>query len=375
MIYFDNAATTRPNRGALDRALAFTTEHFFNPSARYRRGLKVQNEIKSAREDLLKHIGAQNDFDLIFTSGGTEGDNQAIFTAGRRGNVVISGGEHAALFESAKELKNRGIEVRTAPLNADGSVKTEELLSLVDEKTSFVGIIHVNNETGAINDILSIAHAVKQKNSRAVFMSDGVQAFGKIPVRLNKDIDLYTVSAHKIGGLKGCGALLKNKNLKSFSPHIYGGGQESGFRSGTENVLGIAAFHYAAEAVFADLKARIEQVRAVKEKIVSLLDSSYFTCISPVNGSPYILSVTARFLRGEILQHMLEDEDIIVGTGSACSSKKPYSRVIEACGREKDELSGVLRLSFSAENTVEEAEKATNAMNRAAAELAKKILK
>lgn len=375
MIYFDNAATTRPNAGAVERALAFTNEHFFNPSARYRGGLKVHGELKTAREFLLKCVADPIQFDLIFTSGGTEGDNHAIFSAAKRGNVVISGGEHAAVFESAKELKNRGLEVRIAPLCADGSVSVEGVLSLVDDKTSFVGVIHVNNETGAVNDIVSIARLVKGKNPRTVFMSDGVQAFGKIPVKLSKDIDLYTVSAHKIGGLKGCGALIKNKNCRGLSPLIFGGGQESGYRSGTENVLGIMAFYYAAEETFRNQKEKAEQVYAVRDRVKSLLDRNLFTVISSENGSPYILSVSARALRGEVLQHMLEEEGLIVGTGSACSSKKPYSRVIEACGREKEELSGVLRLSFSPENTLEEAEKAAHMLNKAASSLARKLLR
>nr|MDE7158353.1 aminotransferase class V-fold PLP-dependent enzyme [Clostridiales bacterium] len=207
MIYLDNAATTRPNEEALKKARVCLTEKWHNPSALYAGGNEAAKEIKAAREALLRCIADASVHELIFTSGGTEADNQAVFCGARRGNAVTTAGEHAAIFSGFQELKSRGIEPRYAKLNADGSVNEEDLLRLVDNNTSLVSVIHVNSETGAVNDIVSLAKKVKQKNPRTLFHSDGVQAFGKVPVRLSKEVDLYSVSAHKIGGVKGVGAL------------------------------------------------------------------------------------------------------------------------------------------------------------------------
>lgn len=186
MIYLDNAATTKPNERALSRAAAYLTEKWQNPSGLYRAGLSLQGELKEARSALLSPVADETLFTLTFTSCGTEADNQALFGYGRRGNVVTTAGEHAAVASAAAELKNRGVEVRFAPLNGDGSVNAEALLSLVDDKTSLVSVIHVNNETGAINDVNGLAKAVKAKAPRALFHSDGVQAYGKIPFRFGR---------------------------------------------------------------------------------------------------------------------------------------------------------------------------------------------
>ena len=365
MIYLDNAATTRPLAGAVAEAETYLKELYFNPSARYHGGAEVSRRLSRAREFLVGAVADPAEFELIFTSCGTEADDQAIFSAARRGNAVTTAGEHAAVFESYKALKNRGVEPRFAPILSNGRVDEAALLSLVDEKTSLVSVVHVNNETGAVNDIASLAKKVKQKNPRAVFLSDGVQAFGKIPVRLTKEIDFYSVSAHKIGGVKGTGALIRRKGCTVLAPHIFGGGQEGGMRSGTENTFGIACFLHAAQAKFALLRADGERLLALRERLWSLLDHALFTRISPEDGSPYILTVSAEGLRGEILQRELWDMGVAVGTGSACSSKKPFSRVIEACGYGEKTLYGVLRMSFSPETTAEEIGRAAEAVNAA----------
>lgn len=375
MIYFDNAATTKPNERAVERASAFLTERYHNPSALYKEGFAVQGELKKARSALLSHVADERNFELIFTSCGTEADNQAIFGFGRRGNVVVTAGEHSAIEASVTELKNRGIaEPRFAPLESDGRVNVEKLLSFVDEKTSLVSVIHVNNETGAINDINEIARLVKRKNPRAIFHSDGVQAYGKLPFRLGAEIDLYSVSAHKIGGLKGTGALIKRKSL-AIRPYIFGGGQESGGRSGTENVFGIKTFEYAAEEKFKTLKEDCERLQEYRERLWAGLDKSVYARLSALDGSPYILSVSAVGLRGEVLLHMANDEGLLVGTGSACSSnsKTRYSRVILACGKDEKTADGVLRLSFSPETTAEEVENAIEILNRIGLALKKKM--
>ena len=250
-------------------------------------------------------------------------------------------------------------------LNDDGSVNIDSLLSLVDEKTSLVSVIHVNNETGAVNDVNYLAAKVKAKNPRTLFHSDGVQAFGKIAFKLSLDIDMYSISAHKIGGLKGAGALIKKKNLV-IKPIIFGGGQEEGLRSGTENVFGIKAFEYAAVKKYSQLDKNYKNVSHLNQFMRAELDKNLFKVISPAGGSPYILCAAAVGVRGEIILHEVNDKGLIIGTGSACSSnaKKRFSRVILACGADETTADGVLRLSFSANTTLSEIKEAAEILNQ-----------
>lgn len=375
MIYLDNAATTKPHAEAFERARVYAEEKFYNPSALYNEGYALQGELKTARSALLSKVAEENAFELVFTSCGTEADNQAIFSFARRGNAVTTEGEHSAVAAAFGELKNRGVaEPRFAPLQKDGRVDVEKLLALIDEKTSFVSVMHVNNELGSINDINAIAKLVKQKNPRVIFHSDGVQAYGKIPYRLTKEVDLYSISAHKIGGLKGVGALIKRKSL-TLPPYLIGGGQESGRRSGTENTLGIKQFEYAAEAKFANLQKDFDRLFAYRETLWEALDKSVYFRLSPKDGTPYILTVSAVGLRGEILLHMANDKGLIVGTGSACSSnaKSRYSRVVLACGYDTKTADGVLRLSFSNETTEEEIIKAAEILNEIGLDLKRRM--
>lgn len=372
MIYLDNAATTCPNRVALERAAEFTNELYFNPSAKYGGGLAVAKKLNAFRSELLQNIADPTQFELVFTSGGTEADNQALFCGGRRGNVVTTAGEHSAVERCCIELKNRGVEPRFAALNRDGSVNVPALLELIDEKTSLVSVVHVNNETGAINDIFEVAKAVKAKNPRTLFHSDGVQAFGKIPVRLTREIDLYSISAHKIGGLKGTGALIKRKGL-ALQPYLFGGGQEGNLRSGTENVYGAAVFAHAATERFICLGQTCERIKTLREMLFAALDPSLYVRLSPESGSPYILTVSVEGTRGEVLQRMLWERGVVVGTGSACSSKNRFSRILTACGHAEKILDGVLRLSFSPETTEEEVKAAAAALNDVAKEFKGKL--
>ena len=365
MIYFDNAATTKPDVVCLEKAEKYLKEEYFNPSSLYAEGYKLNKEIRLARENILSKIADSKKFILEFTSCGTEADNHAIFGGGKRGNVVTTSGEHSAVYSAVNELKRQGIEVRFAGLNGDGSVNVDSLLSLIDDKTSLVSVIHVNNETGAINDIVSISKQVKAKNKKTLFHSDGVQAFGKIPFKLTDDIDLYSVSAHKIGGIKGCGALIKSKSVV-IQPYIFGGGQENGARSGTENVFGIKMFEFAAEKRFAQISDNYQKVEKLKTELWDGLDKNLFSRIDFGSASPYILTVVADGVRGETVLHEADDLGLIIGTGSACSSneKNRYSRTILACGIDKERADGVLRLSFSPENTVEEAQTAAQILNK-----------
>lgn len=365
MIYLDNAATAKPDGSCVKAAEKYLLSQYYNPSALYAEGYNLHLELKNARQNVLSLIADDTNYSLIFTSCGTEADNQAIFGGGKRGNVVTTLGEHAAVYSAVNELKQRGIEARFANLNSDGSVNVEHLLSLVDEKTSLVSVIHVNNETGAINDVLSIAERVKANNKYTLFHSDGVQAFGKIPFRLSKNIDMYSISAHKIGGVKGCGALIKKKSL-IIKPHVFGGGQEQGLRSGTENVFAIKCFEYAAVNKYKLLTEDYSKVNQLNLKMRSLLNKDLFKVLSSESCSPYILSVSAVGLRGETVLHEADDNGLIIGTGSACSSneKKRFSRVILACGADEAAADGVLRLSFSSENTVDEIVKAAEILNK-----------
>ena len=371
MIYLDNAATTKPNEKALRLAEEYLYEKFYNPSAMYLEGYALQGELKKARSALLSFVASETDFELVFTSCGTESDNHAIFSFAKRGNAVTTSGEHSAVHACFVELKNRGvIDARFAPLNKDGSVNEEKLLELVDAKTSFVSVIHVNNETGAVNDINRLAKLVKAKNPRAIFHSDGVQAFGKIPFRLAKEVDLYSISAHKIGGLKGIGAIIKRKTL-ALSPLLYGGGQESGKRSGTENVFGIMQFAFAAKEKFASVKEDFARLKEYKRILTDGLDKDVYTILSGESSSPYVTSISAVGLRGEILLHMANDKGLIIGTGSACSSnaKNRYSRVILACGVDEKTADGVLRVSFCERTTEEEVREAVSILNELGREL------
>jgi len=362
MIYLDNAATTAPSKLALDRAKIFNEEQFFNPSALYSGGLNSAKEIKIARENLLKNIGALN-HELIFTSCGSESDNTAIFCSVKRGVFVTDKGEHSAVHKSFLELKNRGVSVHFTELNKDGSVNVENLLETVKkERANFVSIVHVNNETGAINDVNQIAKQLKSIDKKIIFHVDGVQAYGKIPYRISSDIDFYALSAHKINALKGVGALIKKKGV-NLTPLIFGGGQENSLRSGTENLFGIKVFEYAAEEKYKNLKSYYEKATELKLAALELLNKDLFTVISPENGSPYILTVSAIGLRGEVVMHSLEERGVIVGNGSACSSKNRFSRVIEACGYKNDVLDGVVRISFSTQTTKEEVVSAIQILN------------
>lgn len=362
MIYLDNAATTKPYKDALERAKQFNEDLFFNPSALYQGGLNNAREIRSAKESIIKNLSAFN-HEVVFTSCGTESDNMAIFGTVKRGTFITTLGEHSAVYKSFLELKNKGLNVYFAPLNSDGSVNTESLYELAKSVyPDFVSVVHVNNETGAINDINAIARTLKQINPKLIFHSDGVQAYGKIPYKLSKDIDLYSVSAHKIGALKGTGALIKRKNL-NVAPLIIGGGQENGLRSGTENIFGIKVFEFAGEIHYNNIEKNYNYVKQLKDRFIEHLDKDIFTIISSENSSPYVLTVSAIGLKGEVLMHSLENHGIIVGNGSACSSKNRFSRVIESCGFKQNVLDGVVRISFSKDTALEEVDFAVEKLN------------
>ncbi|MBP5177652.1 MAG: aminotransferase class V-fold PLP-dependent enzyme [Clostridia bacterium] len=364
----DNAATTAPIKDLLYAAVKDYEDCYYNPSAQYKGGRIAAAKTDAARRDLIRLLPSKK---VLFTSGGTEADNTALFSFCKHGNVVTTMGEHAAVFKCAEFLKQKGHDVRYAKLTAGGKVDEDDLLSKVDENTSLVSVVHVNNETGAINDVNGLAKKVKAINPKAVFFSDGVQAFCKIKSDLSF-VDLYSVSAHKIGALKGVGCLFYNEKLH-FQPFIFGGGQENGLRGGTENVLGIDVFSRCATLCYDNIDRSLKNVGLLKEAFLAGLNKDLFKVISPGDASPYIVSFSAVGLKGQVVQSMMDEAGVVIGTGSACSSKAPHSRVISAFETDKRVLSGALRVSFSPYTTFEDVKTCVELLNIKTSELHKKI--
>lgn len=349
IIYLDNAATTRPYNEVVDRFLN-CQNHYFNPSALYQQANDGAITIKNAKKSILKALHAPDGDNLYFTSGGTESDNWAIFATKKpKGSRIIVGdGEHDAVIAPAKELEMQGYDVCFAPVNPDGSVNEEKFAKLVNDNVSFVSIMHVSNETGAVNNIAKLVKIVKSKAPRAIFHSDGVQAFGKTKVNIrNLGVDLYSISAHKIHGLKGIGALYVKKGV-SLKPYLFGGGQENGMRSGTENLPMIRAFEEAVRINQQNFEANYSKklcfMENFKSKLVEKLPSTVI--ISPKEGGvPNILTVAFEIIRGEVLLHSLEKHGILVGIGSACSSHRE-SRFKKLLGLDDIHRDGIVRFSI-----------------------------
>lgn len=374
MIYLDNAATTKPSLNAIDKASIFLKEKYFNASALYQGGIDCKNQINEAKNYILRTLGAVN-HQLIFTSCGSESDNLAIFGCVKKGVFLTDSGEHSAVYKSFLELKNKGNKVIFCELNRNGSVNIEKLLTYVkQEKVDFVSIVHVNNETGAINDVNFIAKKLKEMNPKVIFHVDGVQAYGKIPYKISKDIDFYAISAHKINGLKGTGALIRKKGV-NLTPIIFGGGQEDGVRSGTENVYGIKVFQYASEEHYNRIKENFEIVSGFYNYFEENIIKDNIEIISQKGNCPYIFTFSVIGVRGEIIMHELEQYGIIVGNGSACSSKNRYSRVLEACGYRNEILDSVVRVSFSPYLELEDIKKAVEIINSTITTLRRKMSK
>lgn len=356
MIYLDNAATTKPSKSAIAAAEKAIREDFFNPSALYYSARSLNNEIECARSTVCERLKCKIK-ELIFTSGATESNNWAI-TRGfknKSGNIIVTQGEHPSVYEAAINLKNKGYDVRIAPLKSNGTVDVQKLLDLVDDKTSLVSVIHVSNETGAVNNIEEISSRVKEKNKRVIFHSDGVQAFCKIPVNLC-NIDLYSISAHKVGGIKGIGALYISESI-NLSPFIYGGGQERKLRSGTENTVGILSFAAAVKEFKHD-----DRIIALYELMSDSLSNLKDVQINgdKASSSGYIMSIGIKGIKSEILQHMLFDDGVTVGLGSACSSKSKKNRVLDSMKVNKEFIEGNIRISFSFDTALEEVITAAN---------------
>lgn len=355
MIYLDNAATTAMFPECVDIIRKYAVDEYFNPSALYAPAITAAKAVKGAREQIAKALGCQAD-SIVFTASGSEADNFAITCGPRRkkGRIIVSATEHAAVFNCAKAMADKGYELCLAPCDKFGRVITEEFVKLLNEDVVFVSIMHVCNETGALNDIKTLCREVKERCPDAVFHSDGVQAFCKVDFSV-KDlgVDLYSVSGHKIHAPKGIGALYISPRL-NLQPFIYGGGQERNLRSGTENVAQICAFGYAAERVRADVLKNFTTQKELQKKLIFSLTEKFGKLVrintDIVNSGAHIVSFSFDGIRGEVMLHFLESKGIIVGTGSACSSKKAAERIPKALGLSGALAEGTLRISFN-ENT------------------------
>lgn len=354
-IYLDNAATTRIYPEVAKTVLEESEEDFFNPSALYKPSVALSVKIKNAREEIKAALKAPEG-ELYFLSGGTEADNTALFcTRKAKGSRVIVGlGEHDAIINSANQLAQQGFDVQYAPINPDGSVNVEEFEKLLNENVSLVSIMHVSNETGAINDIARLVRLTRKYAPKAIFHSDGVQAFGKIKVNLRAlDVDLYTISAHKIHGPKGIGGLFVKKGV-SIRPLIFGGGQEKGFRSGTENAPCIIGFAKAVKITNDNFATDYSKKSTFREQLIAKLKKNIddMVVVSPQNDfAPNILTVAFKDVRGEVLLHDIEDSGILVGIGSACSSHHE-SRFKGLLGLDERHKDGIIRFSTSYESDI-----------------------
>ena len=359
MIYFDNSSTTKALKEIVDTFVTVNEKYWANPSSIHEFGHQTDELLKSARKqvaDVLKTV----DEKVYFTSGGTESNNLAIFGLANkykhRGNhVLISAIEHPSIIEAARMLQKQGFIVELIPVNKEGYIKLDEVDSLLRHDTVLVSVMHVNNETGAIQPINEIASLIKSK-TRAVFHMDAVQSFGKMVVNFEEQhVDAITISSHKIHGLKGSG-LLALKSTIEITPILFGGGQESGVRSGTTPVPLAVCTAKAIRIANSNLNTHMESIMKMTEEITTFLkEFSSIKIISPEIRAPHIVSFSVRGVKGEVFINALQKEDVIVSTSSACSSKQTQtSHVLKAMHLEDDYIKGVIRLSFSYMNTPEE---------------------
>lgn len=363
-IYLDNSATTKPFDSVIEVMMDYYRYNYGNPSSMHKKGIEAEKGIKEARQKIAQFLKV-GETEIIFTSGGTEGNNIAIKGLlnrnNRKGNHVITTTiEHPSVLNIFEELEKNGYEVSYLSVNSKGEINLEELETIIRKDTILVSIMMVNNEVGTIQPIKDISTIIKQHNSNCFFHVDGVQAFGKIhcyPKELG--IDLFTISSHKIHGPKGVGSLYKSKDVL-IEPLLLGGGQEIGIRSGTENVPAIVGMGKAVEELNKTFKDDIKLLYKLREKTKELIlhniDNAYIN--GPENSdkvAPHILSVSFEDIKGEVLLHSLEQDDIYVSTGSACSSKrKGQSHVLKSLGISNSLIEGTMRISFSILNREEE---------------------
>ena len=358
-IYLDNSATTRVCEKSAEKVLELMTQCYGNPSSLHKKGLEAQREFAHARQAVAVSLGAQPR-EIIFTSGGTEANNLAVLggaAAGRRRGkrIVTTAIEHPSVLEPMRQLEKEGFEVVFLTPDADGRVPEEAVLKAVTGDTILISVMAVNNELGSIQPIEVLKKAVKRAGAPALVHVDGVQAYGKLPLRPEKlGIDLLTVSGHKIHGPKGVGALYVSKNARIL-PRTFGGGQERELRPGTEAAPLIAGLGAAAEELpdWRQAYSRMEKLRDYTLQKLSGLEGVEVN--SPVEGLPYLLNFSALGIRSETMLHFLAQRGIYVSSGSACAKGK-QSHVLKAAGLPDSRISSAIRVSFSRENTERDAD-------------------
>ncbi len=373
--YFDNAATTKPLECVREIMMRTLTDDYGNPSSKHMKGIKAEQYISDARSVIAKTLKCEPK-NIIFTSGGTEANNQALIGTAlaekRKGkHIITTVFEHASVHEPLIFLESMGYEVTYVPVTKCGGVDKDELLSAIRPDTILLSVMAVNNEIGSVMDIENIAKEVKRVKPDTVFHVDAIQAYGKMMINPKKwNVDMLSVSSHKIHGPKGAGFLYKADNVK-LMPYIYGGGQEKGMRSGTENVPAIAGFGCAAEKAYQNITENISRMRNIKQILIDgiLQIPDAFINANPQNdagyGAPHIISASFSGVKSEVLLHALASEGVYVSSGSACSSNHPgLSGTLKAIGLGNDLTDSTIRLSVSEDNTEEEAEYALKALSK-----------
>ena len=361
-VYLDNSATTRCFDEVAQLMMRIMCEDYGNPSSMHHKGVEAEHYIRHARETLAKILKV-NEKEILFTSGGTESDNIALIGTAmanhRTGRHLITTQiEHPAILQTMRYLEDQGFRVTYLPVDRHGKIRLEDLQDAICKETILVSIMHTNNEIGTLEPIAEAGELIKKMNPNTVFHVDAVQGFGKFriyPSRMN--IDLLSVSAHKIHGPKGVGFLYVNDKIK-ISPIIYGGGQQKGMRSGTENVAGAAGLARAAELMYENLDADMERLYRLREMFlqgISKIEHVKVNGCEGKEGASHIISLSVRGVRSEVLLHALEDRGIYVSAGSACAAHKPQpSATLRAVGVEKELLESTIRFSLSGFTTEEE---------------------
>lgn len=367
-IYLDNAATTKPCPAAVAAVMEALTENWGNPSAVHQLGLRAEKAVKQARQQVAAVLGCSPD-QLFFTSGGTEGDNFAVFSVAQRyhkrgRHIITTAVEHHAVLRSIQALEAQGFEVTYLKPEADGTISPAALLGALRKDTILVSIMMVNNETGAVNDIARLAKLTHQK-STAVFHTDAVQGFCKVPFRASTlGADIVSVSSHKIQGPKGCGAVYVDKKLH-LPPVMYGGGQEKNMRSGTENVPMILGFGAACQAASEGLPEKLRTMERRKQQCLQLLEEKVpQAVILGGHQAPHVISLAVPGVRSQGLIGCLQEKGVYVSAGSACS-RGHRSHVMEAMGFATELIDGSIRVSTCFDTTPEEIEGFVSALAEA----------
>ena len=366
MLYFDNASTTKISKSALD-AYIKASEVFYNPSSLYSPSVTAKKVLEEARNFFLKTLKAKTGSCLIFTGSASESNNTVLNSTIIRKDkkYIFSAGEHSSIYEAAKRYKENWYNIVFVPLNKNGSINIEELEKEIDSTTVLVSVIYVNNETGAINNIKEITRLAKSINPNVMVHTDAVQALGKVDINL-KDlgVDFLTLSAHKINGPKGIGALyIANPN--KFKPLIYGGGQEMNLRAGTENIPAIAAFKTAVEEI------KVSDYSKYKQALLNNITGDY-VLVSDNECVDNIVSICFKGVRGETIEHILESKGYLIGTGSACNSKAGVNRVLNTIVS-KDYIEGAIRISFGADVSIEDCASLGNEISNAVKQYRERI--